>query len=94
MSDKQTLLEFGFPEARVLKALKISKNAGLQPALDWLEAHPDDDGTMAVDEPKVEPENGGEIDRETAQSLGCDDCGKILKDAAAAEVSRIFGSYF
>ncbi|KAJ3305407.1 hypothetical protein HDV03_001501 [Kappamyces sp. JEL0829] len=75
------LLEFGFTEARVTKALKVTNNAGLQPALDWLEANPDDDGSLV----EPEPENGGEIEAETAQSLKCDDCGKILKDASAAE---------
>lgn len=42
MSDKATLLEFGFSESKATKALRITKNAGLQPALDWLANHAED----------------------------------------------------
>jgi len=35
-SDKQALLEMGFDEPHVDWALRATKNAGLQPALDFL----------------------------------------------------------
>ncbi|KAJ3383014.1 hypothetical protein HDU92_004431 [Lobulomyces angularis] len=43
MSDRETLLSFGFTTAQVNRALKETKNSGLQPALDWLDQHQDDD---------------------------------------------------
>ena len=67
----------GFAEAVVIKALKKTGNAGLQPALDWIVANPNDDGTM-----EDSPEDDGEVAEESAQSLKCDDCGKLLRDAS------------
>ncbi|KAJ3106403.1 hypothetical protein HDU97_006388 [Phlyctochytrium planicorne] len=94
-SDKETLISMGFSEAKVVRALKATKNAGLQPAMDWLLAHADD--------PDVEMEEGGDApaadgadddgeiteDQVTAQSLKCDDCGRLLRDATAAEMHAI-----
>ena len=94
MSDKAQLIEFGFSEAKVVRALKATGNAGLQPALDWLEKHADDpeptgdeggDATMVDaggedDEAKLkELENAGE-----AKSLVCQ-CGKKFRNTALAE---------
>jgi uncharacterized UBP type Zn finger protein len=85
MDDKSILLDMGFPEAKVIKALKKTKNAGLQPAIDWLAAHPDDA------ESDTEMQDDGEItaNEATAQSLKCDDCGKLLRDATAAELHAV-----
>lgn len=74
----------GFTADKVDKALKQTKNAGLQPAMDYLIEHADDiesapsdpmDSTESLDD-------GGEIsqDQVTAQSLKCDDCGRFFKD--------------
>ncbi|KAJ3270668.1 UBX domain-containing protein 1 [Terramyces sp. JEL0728] len=74
----------GFPESKVLKALKKTNNAGLQPAMDWILAHQDD--------PDVESEEDtGEItaDQQTAQSLKCDDCGKLLRDVHAVKTGHV-----
>ncbi|KAJ3124363.1 hypothetical protein HK098_001187 [Nowakowskiella sp. JEL0407] len=104
-SDKQTLIDMGFLPAVVEKALKMTKNSGLQPAMDWILAHPDDDGSMdptpepAGMEGKTNPNflsirdsidtfvDEGEItaDQATAQSLKCDECQKLFKDASKAE---------
>ncbi|KAF9425895.1 UBX domain-containing protein 1 [Podila epigama] len=54
-SDADTLVEMGFPKNRVLKALKATKNAGLQPAMDWLVAHSDD---ADIDDPISETTGG------------------------------------
>lgn len=40
--DKATLLDFGFSLPKIERALRVTKNAGLQPALDWLADHADD----------------------------------------------------
>ncbi|TPX59748.1 hypothetical protein SpCBS45565_g07667 [Spizellomyces sp. 'palustris'] len=101
-SDKDTLIEMGFSPAKVVKALQVTKNAGLQPAMDWLFAHAEDpdptdeelasgdggegrpgDGSVAEDEGVITPEQA------TAQSLKCDDCGRLLRDAAAAEFHAV-----
>ncbi|KAJ3339974.1 UBX domain-containing protein 1, partial [Gonapodya sp. JEL0774] len=109
MTDYQTLLDFGFPEVRVKKALKATGGSGLQSALDWLEKHQDDAG---IDDPEPEAPAGGALggpsdaqpdsvsteDRaegvisaseQTANSLKCEECGKLLRDASAAEVHAI-----
>ncbi|KAL1919469.1 uncharacterized protein VTP21DRAFT_2162 [Calcarisporiella thermophila] len=41
-SDKETLIEMGFPQSKVERALRETKGAGLQPAMDWLIAHAED----------------------------------------------------
>lgn len=73
--------------------MAATKHAGLQPAMDWLIEHADD-----VD--SGEPSNTGEssqqpegqeereeetLDEPTANSLKCDDCGKLLRNADAAQ---------
>ncbi|KND05200.1 uncharacterized protein SPPG_00860 [Spizellomyces punctatus DAOM BR117] len=100
-SDKDTLIEMGFSPAKVAKALQVTKNAGLQPAMDWLFAHAEDPDPTdeelasgnggggrpgdvgAEDEGVISPEQA------TAQSLKCDDCGRLLRDAAAAEFHAV-----
>nr|CAG8526194.1 15579_t:CDS:2 [Entrophospora candida] len=42
-SDKDTLIDMGFSSDMVDKAMKATKGAGLQPAMDWLLSHPDGD---------------------------------------------------
>jgi len=41
-TDKDVLLDMGFEEIRINKALAETNNTGLQPAMDWLFAHADD----------------------------------------------------
>ncbi|KAG4095976.1 UBX-domain-containing protein [Neocallimastix lanati (nom. inval.)] len=41
-TDKEVLLDMGFEEIRINKALTETNNSGLQPAMDWLLAHADD----------------------------------------------------
>jgi flagellar biosynthesis GTPase FlhF len=88
VSDKTQLISMGFEEKRVIKALKMTKSSGLQPAIDWLLANPDDVGD---DTPEPQMEDDGEIAAgdATAQSLRCDDCEKILRDAPAAEFHAV-----
>ncbi|KAF9183655.1 hypothetical protein BGZ51_003884 [Haplosporangium sp. Z 767] len=106
-SDADQLVEMGFPRNRVLKAMRATKNAGLQPAMDWLVAHSED---ADIDDPIQEhvggalgtasstPATAGASDdseekegdviqdgEQTAQSLICQDCQMILRDADAAQ---------
>ncbi|KAI5477703.1 Galactose-binding domain-like protein [Pseudohyphozyma bogoriensis] len=71
--------------AKIARALKATKNAGLQQALDWLQDHADD----------PEPAEGEEEDAEMgdeevvaggaeAKSLKCLECGKIFRNQALA----------
>ncbi|KAG0379830.1 hypothetical protein BGX24_011429 [Mortierella sp. AD032] len=105
-SDADQLVEMGFPRNRVLKALRATKSAGLQPAMDWLVDHSEDPD---IDDPILEhtggalgtasstPAAGGDDDstekegdviqdgEQTAQSLICQDCQMLLRDAEAAQ---------
>ncbi|CAG8452596.1 8541_t:CDS:2 [Dentiscutata erythropus] len=98
-SDHDTLIEMGFPPDKVARALKATKGAGLQPAMDWLISHPDEledepAGRSLGEQPAGEPVGGisqdqdeGEIQdgEQTAQSLQCNDCEKLFRDASAAQ---------
>ncbi|CAG8456884.1 10753_t:CDS:2 [Cetraspora pellucida] len=82
--------------------MKVTKGAGLQPAMDWLIAHPgelEDEpvGQTLGERPAGESigsaskdqddQDEGEIQdgEQTAQSLQCNDCQKLLRDASAAQ---------
>jgi len=93
MSDSAQLLSMGFSEAKVKKALKSTKNSGLQPALDWLIAHVDDPEPVEGEEDTTMDEAGETEDNKikrlegegTMKSLVCSDCGKRFKSTAVAE---------
>ncbi|KAJ1645346.1 hypothetical protein LPJ64_003049 [Coemansia asiatica] len=92
MSDKVTLLEFGFSDLRAEKALRATNNSGLQQALDWLEVHAND---ADIDDPISEtPEVAAETPIETAAgtlspqdalSLVCNECGKQFANLDLAQ---------
>jgi myosin heavy subunit len=77
--------------------LQATKGSGLQPALDWLTTHGDLDepegGQTLSGQPygeasrSVNDGDEGEIQdgEQTAQSLQCNDCQKLFRDASAAE---------
>ena len=53
------LLAMGMPEAKCVKALKETSN-NMERAVDWIFSHPDDDGSMEVDEePAAAAATGG-----------------------------------
>ena len=58
--------------------------------MDWILKHKDDPVEETKDDP-MELEDGGEISAEiaTAQSLKCDECQKLFKNAAAAEFHAV-----
>ncbi|KAI9321296.1 ubiquitin-related domain-containing protein [Dichotomocladium elegans] len=98
-SDIDTLVDMGFSRAKVQKAWRATNGAGLQPAMDWLLAHPEitdepeDETTHSLSGPTNDDDDSskdkeeGEIKEgeQTAQSLKCNDCGKLFRNAASAE---------
>ncbi|KZT59107.1 hypothetical protein CALCODRAFT_431520 [Calocera cornea HHB12733] len=99
MSDRNTLLDFGFAPERVDWALKATNNAGLQPALDHLEQHQDDAvpdlSTVTAGKSSAAPADDDDDDDEgavalsastsaEAKSIRCSVCGKIFKNTALA----------
>ncbi|KAJ2726636.1 hypothetical protein GGI07_000359 [Coemansia sp. Benny D115] len=88
MSDRATLVEFGFPELRIDKALKATNNSGLQQALDWLEAHandPDIDDPISETSTPSNTATDASSSQQQAQSLICNECGKQFKTQDLAQ---------
>ncbi|RKP37825.1 ubiquitin-related domain-containing protein [Dimargaris cristalligena] len=76
-NDKQALIDMGFPEERVELALAKTKNQGLQAAMDWILSHPEGTASDSTDD--------GEVTQPTAQSLKCNECQKLFRNAEFAE---------
>ncbi|CAJ0755528.1 15371_t:CDS:2 [Entrophospora sp. SA101] len=93
-SDKDTLIDMGFSSDMVDKAMKATKGAGLQPAMDWLLSHPDGDIGQQIGESsssssstvKNNEDDDGEIKdgEQTAQSLQCNDCHVDFSESTTA----------
>lgn len=80
-TDRQTLVgstalmtDMGFSEAKVSKALKETRNQGLQPAMDWLFEHQDDaDEDIVVEDTSTNhPASGTGLN--AGYTLKCEDC--------------------
>ncbi|GAA6008362.1 hypothetical protein JCM11491_004449 [Sporobolomyces phaffii] len=95
MSDRETLVSMGFPESHVSKALRSTKNAGLSPALDFLEKNADQKEEWWANNDDANDEGAGEGADDAmdgvvqgdveVKSLRCTECGKIFKNAALAQ---------
>lgn len=88
MSDKETLVAMGFDAAKVAKALKVVKGAGLQPAMDWLIEHADDIETDDQDDQANEPEASEHAREETAENANAQP-EVVLSPAEKAERLRL-----
>lgn len=91
-SDVSMLVDMGFSESKAEKALEITGNKGVVPAMEWLLAHSDDaepspEPPIAETAPEsvqtpAEEQNvdaGGEVSaQESAKSFKCDICGKLF----------------
>ena len=83
MTDHETLVGMGFDPALVSQALK--KTGSLNNAMDWLVANPNGEVVDLTAEQDIQNEHDQELVVETANSLRCDDCQKLLKDSTMAE---------
>ncbi|WWC62199.1 uncharacterized protein I303_104794 [Kwoniella dejecticola CBS 10117] len=96
MSDRETLLSMGFDPARIDRALKATKNSGLQPAMDHLlansekpiptaeEEEDEDEESVKANIKKIESGNVDDSDL-VAKSIKCSECGKVFRSTANAE---------
>lgn len=92
MSDIQILMDMGFPKEKAERALQVTNFKGVEPAMEWLLAHADEDippadrseqqETAASTAEATEEEDDSS---ESAKSLRCDDCGKLFKDQSEVE---------
>ncbi|CAD6966391.1 unnamed protein product, partial [Tilletia laevis] len=87
-SDATTLQDMGFDQARIAWALRATKNAGLQPAMDHILANlekdvpaPGNDDHVQIEEP-AEGAEGGDAE---AKSIKCSECGKVFRNSALAQ---------
>lgn len=97
MSNIQTLIDMGFPRERAERALQVTNNKGVEPAMEWLLAHADED--IPTEQPKVasdlqnNPAEGPSQSTDTepppeqqeAKSLRCDECQKLFKNQMEVE---------
>ena len=83
MTDHETLVGMGFDPALVSQALK--KTGSLNNAMDWLVANPNGEAVDLTAVQDIQNEHDQEVVVETANSLRCDDCQKLLKDSTMAE---------
>ncbi|ORX88275.1 UBX-domain-containing protein [Anaeromyces robustus] len=63
-TDKEVLLDMGFEEIRINKALAETNNSGLQPAMDWLFAHADDPIESFIEDSDA-PTSSNEVNKTT-----------------------------
>ncbi|CAD7002985.1 UBX domain-containing protein 1 [Ceratitis capitata] len=93
MGDIQTLVDMGFAKEKVEYAVKVTNNKGVEPAMEWLLAHADEN--IPVETATAETANNSDSVGESAnpstssgaeaKSLKCDDCGKLCNDQAEIE---------
>uniref|UniRef100_U5EYS9 Putative ubiquitin regulatory protein n=1 Tax=Corethrella appendiculata TaxID=1370023 RepID=U5EYS9_9DIPT len=96
MSDLQTLIDMGFPSEKAQRALEVTGNKGVEPAMEWLLAHGDEE----IPTTSVEPESNKSDEKseeqpatteetpateQTAKSLKCDECNKLFKNQTEVE---------
>uniref|UniRef100_A0A1L8DSR2 Putative ubiquitin regulatory protein n=1 Tax=Nyssomyia neivai TaxID=330878 RepID=A0A1L8DSR2_9DIPT len=100
MSDLQTLMDMGFSKERSERALAVTSNKGVEPAMEWLLAHADDDlpsdvvtGTSeqpppAGDEAEAKPTESTKED-DVAKSIKCDECGRQFRSSVEVEYHAV-----
>ncbi|XP_003706156.1 UBX domain-containing protein 1 [Megachile rotundata] len=99
-SDINMLVDMGFSMSKAEKALEITGNKGVVPAMEWLLAHSDDaepsseppiaeSAPPSIDHTPVQDDtanSSGQVSTtEVAKSMKCDVCGKLFKSNLEVE---------
>ncbi|CAF0790458.1 unnamed protein product [Rotaria sordida] len=93
MSLAEQLIEMGFQKDQIDNAINVGKAANMEQAIDWIMTNENKiaSGAAASSEPVLNLSSSSSAAEETttedqaeANSLKCDECGKLLKDADAA----------
>ncbi|CAF0789681.1 unnamed protein product [Adineta steineri] len=93
MSLAEQLVEMGFHQNQIDSAIKTGKSANLEQAIDWITTHENEiaAGTASGSEPVLNLSSSSNTTTATTteaqsevNSLKCDECGKLLKDADTA----------
>ncbi|CAF3449303.1 unnamed protein product [Rotaria sp. Silwood1] len=92
MSLAEQLAEMGFEKNQIDSAINVGQAANMEQAIDWITTHENEiaSGTAASSEPVLNLSSNASAAVTTteaqaeANSLKCDECGKLLKDADAA----------
>ncbi|KAJ1519707.1 hypothetical protein ONE63_004968 [Megalurothrips usitatus] len=83
-ADVSLLIDMGFSREKAEKALQVTGNKGVEPAMEWLLAHNDDMDTSSSNTSAPVDSNEGEEGAE-AKSLKCNECNKLFKTQAEVE---------
>lgn len=87
----EVLIEMGFSKKRAEEAVEKTSNTGVESAMEWLISHEEVPSTAptAITENKesaAAEAAAAETEDQQANSLKCEDCGKMLKGMEEAEV--------
>lgn len=92
--NNEYLLEMGFSQEKINKALSVTGNKGCEQAMEWLLAHSDelDSGNSSSNQAAATPAsqsedktNTEEAPAEEAKSIKCEDCGKLFQTQVEVE---------
>uniref|UniRef100_A0A6M2DH61 Putative ubiquitin regulatory protein n=1 Tax=Xenopsylla cheopis TaxID=163159 RepID=A0A6M2DH61_XENCH len=85
----QTLIDMGFSKLKSEKALEVTNHKGVEAAMEWLLAHADDpepeENTQEINSSGNTIESATSNSAEEAQSLKCEECGKLFKSHSEVE---------
>ncbi|XP_054707941.1 UBX domain-containing protein 1-like [Uloborus diversus] len=105
MSDLSLLIDMGFPQEKAKKALDITGNKGIEPAMEWLLAHGDSEELVPekkVEEAAPDASPGASEEKESeditelteelmteAKSLKCDECNRKFRTDSEVEFHAV-----
>ncbi|XP_012258418.2 UBX domain-containing protein 1 [Athalia rosae] len=100
-SDVSMLVDMGFSQGKAERALQVTGNKGVEPAMEWLLAHSDEvenppdiavENASVSTAPTIEPSqesvasaSNQDASGATAKSIKCDVCGKLFKSNLEVE---------
>nr|CAD7590096.1 unnamed protein product [Timema genevievae] len=84
--DVTILIDMGFSREKAERALQLTGNQGVEPAMEWLLAHGEE--TSLPCPPQADEgteQEGGEETVDVAKSIKCNDCGKLFATQVEVE---------